>query len=151
MYICTYKFILIHWQARCLSCCYVPLVGMNGHAKKLEKKADVLKMRAHVMKRIALSTFDAQSLLQSLIKDGTKWQKRTWRVWSHYLIKGAMAFKNDNLQTVQSFLTKRWRLFILPFFSPTHKATYIAGYLLIMDDEYSVHHDHILAVFQCVE
>ena len=36
-------------------------------------------------------------------------------------------------------------IFILPFFSPTHKIPYIAGYLLTTDDEYSVYHDHIWA------
>ena len=41
--------------------------------------------------------------------------------------------------------------FILPFFSLTPQITYIAGYLLTTDDEYSVHHDHIWAVLQCVE
>ena len=38
-------------------------------------------------------------------------------------------------------------IFILPFFSPTHKITYVAGYLLATDDEYSVHHFHIWVVF----
>lgn len=28
----TYKFILVNWQTRCLSCCYVPLVRMDSHA-----------------------------------------------------------------------------------------------------------------------
>ena len=42
-------------------------------------------------------------------------------------------------------------IFILPSFYLTHKMTYIAGYLLTTDGEYSVHHDHIWAVLQCVE
>ena len=41
--------------------------------------------------------------------------------------------------------------FILSFFSPKHEITYIAGYLLTTNDEYSVHYDHIWAVLQCVE
>ena len=39
-------------------------------------------------------------------------------------------------------------IFILPFFFLTHKITYIARYLLTMDDEYSVHHDHIWVVLR---
>ena len=44
-------------------------------------------------------------------------------------------------------------IFILPFFSLTHKIMDVAdaGYLLTRDDEYSAHHDHIRAVLQCVE
>ena len=43
-------------------------------------------------------------------------------------------------------------IFILPFFSPTHEITYIAGYLLTTDDEYSAHYDQYLgSVTGCVE
>ena len=56
----------------------------------------------------------------------------------------------DKQSTV--LLQKSWRRsFFLPFVSPTHENTYIAGYLLTTDDEYSVHHDHIGVVLQCVE
>ena len=35
----------------------------------------------------------------------------------------------------------------MPFFSLTHEITYITGYLLTRENEYSVHHDHIWAVY----
>ena len=58
----------------------------------------------------------------------------------------------NTLITKHSFTEeKQETISILSFFSPTHKITYIAGYLLTADDENSVHHNHILAPLQCVE
>ena len=46
-----------------------------------------------------------------------------------------------------SFIAEKLEaIFILRFLSPTHEITYIGGYLLTTDDEYSVHHDHIWQV-----
>ena len=58
----------------------------------------------------------------------------------------------NTLLTKHSFIAEKLAtIFILPFFSPTHEITYIAGYLLTTDDEYSVHHDHIWVVLQYFE
>ena len=44
--------------------------------------------------------------------------------------------------TKNSFIVEELdTIIILPFFSPTHEITYIAGYLLTEDDEYSLHHE----------
>ena len=52
----------------------------------------------------------------------------------------------NTLITKHSFLAELEMIFILPFFSPTHKIMYFTGYmyLLTMDDVYAVHHDHYL-------
>ena len=58
----------------------------------------------------------------------------------------------NTLITKHSFIAEKLEtIFILPFFSPTHEMTYITGYLLTTDEEYSVHLDHIWAVLQYVE
>ena len=57
------------------------------------------------------------------------------------------------LITKDSFIAENLEMiFILPFVS-RHKrlCICIAGYILTIDDEYSVHHGHIWAVLQCVE
>ena len=67
-----------------------------------------------------------------------------------------MFFKieQDNaLITEHSFMAETLEMIfdILPFFSPTHEITYITGYRLTTDDEYSVHLGHIWPVFKCVK
>ena len=55
----------------------------------------------------------------------------------------------NTLITKHSFIAEKLEtIFILQFFSPTHKITCITGYLLTTDDKlkYSVHHDHNWAV-----
>ena len=43
----------------------------------------------------------------------------------------------NTLITKHSFIAEKLeRIFILPFFSPIHEITDIAGYLLCMDDDY---------------
>ena len=53
--------------------------------------------------------------------------------------------------TKQNFLCLLERkLEKLPFFSATHKITYIAGYTLSTQDEYWARYDHIWTLSQCV-
>ena len=54
----------------------------------------------------------------------------------------------NTLITKHNFIAEKLEtIFIFPFFSSTHEITFIAGYLLTTVDEYSVHHDHIWAMF----
>ena len=58
----------------------------------------------------------------------------------------------NTLITKHTFIAEKLEaIFVLPFFSPTREITYIAGYLLTTDDEYSLDHDHIWAMLQCVK
>ena len=62
-------------------------------------------------------------------------------------LSGMIVLIFNTLITKHSFIAgKLETIFILPFFSTTHKILYIAGHLLSTDDKYSVHHDHIWAV-----
>ena len=58
----------------------------------------------------------------------------------------------NKLMIKHSFIVEKLKtIFILSFFSLTHKVMYIIGYLLTTDKKYTVHHDHIWTVLQCVE
>ena len=65
------------------------------------------------------------------------------------LLKETVFVEWDSLHTCENRLIIK--SYFEKFFSPTHEITYIAGYLLSTDAEYSVHHDHIWAVLQCFE
>ena len=70
-------------------------------------------------------------------------------LWNHveyrliFSRRGDIVLLFNTLITKHSFLAEKKleTIFILPFFSPTHEISYIAGYLLTTDDEYSMHHD----------
>ena len=76
-------------------------------------------------------------------------KKKLWRPWAEVAkIRGKIIVLLFNtLITKHSFIVEKLEtISIFSFFSPTLEITYIAGYLLTMDDEYSVHHDQIWAV-----